>query len=50
MEVVRYLIEKGVDPNRVAAAALGEFHPIQSGATPEARQQNRRIEIKITTI
>jgi chemotaxis protein MotB len=50
MEVVRYLIDKGIPPQRIGAAALGEFHPIESSSSPEAKRLNRRIEIKITSL
>jgi len=50
MEVVRYLIEKGIPPERVGASSFGEFHPVDSNPTDEARRLNRRIEIKITTL
>jgi chemotaxis protein MotB len=50
MQVVRYLIESGLPPTRLGAAALGEFHPVEKGDTPEAKRFNRRIEIKITNL
>ncbi|MEW6137869.1 MAG: OmpA family protein [Thermodesulfobacteriota bacterium] len=50
LEVVRYMIEKGIPPNRVGVAALSEFHPAAAGASLEAKRLNRRIEIKITTL
>ncbi len=50
MQVVRYLIEKGIPAGRVGASALGEFHPVDKGAAIEAKRLNRRIEIKITTL
>ncbi|MFZ5866162.1 MAG: OmpA family protein [Thermodesulfobacteriota bacterium] len=50
MEVVRYLIEKGIPPGRVGAASFGEFHPVDVKITDEARRLNRRIEIKITML
>ncbi|AXV16140.1 hypothetical protein CYG48_10820 [Neorhizobium sp. SOG26] len=46
--VVKYLISKGVPANRLVAAGFGEFQPIAPGDTPEARSQNRRIELKLT--
>lgn len=46
--VVKYLISKGVPANRLVAAGYGEFQPIESGATIEALQKNRRIELKLT--
>jgi chemotaxis protein MotB len=50
MEVVKYLIEKGIPPSRVGASSFGEFHPVDPNLTTEARRLNRRIEIKITTL
>jgi chemotaxis protein MotB len=47
-EVVRYLITKGVAPQRLAAAGFGEFQPIDPGDGEEANRRNRRIELKIT--
>jgi chemotaxis protein MotB len=46
--VVKYLIAKGVQPNRLVAAGFGEFQPIDPGNTEDAYQRNRRIEFKLT--
>jgi len=46
--VVKYLISKGVPANRLVAAGFGEFQPIAPGDAPEAKSQNRRIELKLT--
>lgn len=46
--VVRYLSEKGVPQDRMAAAGFGEFFPVASGNSEEALQKNRRIEVKLT--
>jgi len=46
--VVKFLISRGVPANRLVAAGFGEFQPIAEGDTPEARSQNRRIELKLT--
>lgn len=46
--VVKFLISKGVPANRLVAAGFGEYQPIAEGDTPEARSQNRRIELKLT--
>ena len=44
--VVRFLQEKvGIEPKRLWAVGLSEYHPIASNATPKGRSQNRRIEI-----
>lgn len=46
--VVKFLIEQGVPANRLVAAGFGEFQPIDEGDTQEARDTNRRIELKLT--
>lgn len=46
--VVKYLIERGVPPDRLVAAGYGEFQPIEAGQSEEALQKNRRIELKLT--
>jgi chemotaxis protein MotB len=46
--VVKFLISQGVPADRLVAAGFGEFQPIAPGDTPEARAQNRRIELKLT--
>ncbi len=46
--VVRYLVEQGVPANRLVAAGFGEFQPLDPADTQEARDRNRRIELKLT--
>ena len=46
--VVKYLIENGVPANRLVAAGFGEYQPIDPGDSQEARERNRRIELKLT--
>ena len=49
LSVVRYMIDfLEIPSNRLAATGFGEFQPINSDDTPEARAQNRRIELKFT--
>lgn len=43
--VARYLVEQGLDPAKLTAAGLGEFHPIASNGSAQGRARNRRIEI-----
>jgi chemotaxis protein MotB len=45
VEVVHFLISKGMKPKVLAAAGYGEFDPMVANDTPEHRAQNRRIEI-----
>jgi chemotaxis protein MotB len=46
--VVKFLIESGVPANRLVAAGFGEFQPLDTADTDEARTRNRRIELKLT--
>ncbi len=48
ISVVKYLISKGVPPNRLVAAGFGEYQPLEEGDTDEAYAKNRRIELKLT--
>jgi chemotaxis protein MotB len=47
LEVNRLLIEEGVAPQALSAAAYGEFDPIATNETEGGRAQNRRIEITL---
>ncbi len=46
LSVVRYLTSQGIPPERLVAAGFGEYQPIESAQTAEARSRNRRIELK----
>ncbi len=49
LSVVRYMIDDlGMPPARLSANGFGEFQPVNIADTPEARAQNRRIELKFT--
>ncbi|WP_299640655.1 OmpA family protein, partial [uncultured Ruegeria sp.] len=49
LSVVRYMVDAlGIPPNRLSANGFGEFQPVNPADTPEARAQNRRIELKLT--
>ncbi len=48
LSVVRFMALRGVPPHRLAAAGYGEFQPVSQEDTDAARQQNRRIELKLT--
>jgi chemotaxis protein MotB len=37
-----------VTPERLVAAGFGEFQPLDEADTAEARDRNRRIELKLT--
>ncbi len=42
-----YLIEKGIEPDRVQSVGYGESRPVATNDTPEGRQANRRVEFTI---
>ncbi len=49
LSVVRYMIDiLGMPPDRLSANGFGQYQPINPDETPEARAQNRRIELKFT--
>ncbi len=45
--VVKYLIEKGIEKERLTAAGYGFSKPIAPNTSEEGRQKNRRTEFKI---
>jgi OOP family OmpA-OmpF porin len=42
-----YLVSKGLDPNKILVAGMGETDPIASNSTPEGRAENRRVEVLV---
>jgi chemotaxis protein MotB len=48
MTVLMLLVDdSGVDPRRVSVAGYGQFRPVADNATPEGRQQNRRVDLVV---
>ncbi|MEC7525773.1 MAG: OmpA family protein [Myxococcota bacterium] len=45
VNVARFMIEQGLNAERISAAGYAETQPVASNSTPEGRAQNRRIEI-----
>jgi chemotaxis protein MotB len=46
VNVVRYLVEHDrLNPTRISAAGYGQYHPRTDNSTPEARQENRRVDV-----
>jgi chemotaxis protein MotB len=43
--VVRYLVERGVEPHRLAAIGRADNFPLVAGADPASRALNRRVTI-----
>ena len=49
LSVVKFMINSlGIPPNHLSANGFGQYQPLNSADTPEARAQNRRIELKFT--
>lgn len=49
LSVVKYMANfLAIPPSRLAANGFGQYQPINLADTPEARAQNRRIELKFT--
>jgi len=49
LSVVRYMSGSlGIPPDRLSANGFGEYNPVNTADTEEARAQNRRIELKFT--
>ncbi|WP_027170840.1 peptidoglycan -binding protein [Methylobacterium sp. 10] len=46
--VVQYMAGRGIPPQRLLAAAFGEFQPIEAGTSDDVYARNRRIELKLT--
>ena len=49
LSVVRYMVNfLDIPPERLSSNGFGQYQPIANGNSPEARAQNRRIELKFT--
>jgi outer membrane protein OmpA-like peptidoglycan-associated protein len=48
--VVAYLVSQNLRADRFLTVGAGETKPIASNATPEGKQQNRRVEITIVPL
>ncbi len=47
ISVMRWLVEHGIDASRLTGIGCGETHPIDSNASADGRQANRRVEFHI---
>lgn len=48
LAVVRYLIDQGIPPERLAATGYGPYQPIDQADDEIAYKRNRRIELRLT--
>jgi len=47
VNVVKFMVESGMDPKRVSAAGYSEYDPVGNNSTDEGKASNRRIEITL---
>jgi outer membrane protein OmpA-like peptidoglycan-associated protein len=45
--VKNYLVEKGIDTDRLKSTGFGETKPIASNRTAKGKAQNRRVEVSL---
>jgi chemotaxis protein MotB len=45
IEVVKYLVDKGLSPKHLTAAGYGEFKPVDTNETAAGKSRNRRVEL-----
>ena len=48
IEVVNYLVSRGIPPHRLSASGYGQFQPIDERDDEIGHRRNRRIELKLT--
>jgi chemotaxis protein MotB len=48
--VVRFFVQEGVDPSRLAAVGYADQRPIADNLTPQGRARNRRVTIRLETM
>ena len=48
--VKNYLVNKGINPDRIKTKAFGGTHPISEEDTPETHRLNRRVEVRILKV
>ena len=48
--VANFLAARGVRPDRMIVSGFGESRPVATNATPQGREQNRRVEIRISPL
>ncbi len=51
MTVAMMLVnDAGFNPKRMSIAGYGQYHPVESNATPEGRRANRRVDIVVVAV
>jgi len=49
VSVVKFLVSRGVKPEKLSAAGYAQYHPLVPNITPENRAKNRRVEINFVS-
>ena len=47
MTVREYLVDRGLPASRIAVTSYGEYKPVSSGSSAEAKAKNRRVEVMV---
>ncbi len=47
LSVLRYLVQKGISPEKIKASGRGQSQPIASNANASGKARNRRVEIVV---
>jgi chemotaxis protein MotB len=47
LTVLRYLVDKGVSPEKIRGVACGQARPVASNSTAAGKAKNRRVEIVV---
>jgi outer membrane protein OmpA-like peptidoglycan-associated protein len=47
--VKAYLVKRGIAGDRLTAKVYGKSQPVDTNETPEGRELNRRVELKVIT-
>lgn len=47
LSVMEFLVDAGIDPDRLTARGYGQLEPVATNQTEEGRAMNRRVELRI---
>jgi outer membrane protein OmpA-like peptidoglycan-associated protein len=42
---MQYLIEQGIEPQRIRLGSAGAYEPVEEGLDPLERERNARVEV-----